>query len=84
MAVRIRLQRFGAKKRPYYRIVSADSRAKRDGRFLEQVGTYDPMQSPHKITFKEDRMEYWMSVGAQPSDTVASLYKRYTREQKNA
>lgn len=84
MAVRIRLQRFGAKKRPYYRIVSADSRAKRDGRFLEQVGTYDPMQSPHKITFKEDRMEYWMSVGAQPSDTVASLYKRYNRDQKNA
>ena len=84
MAVRIRLQRFGAKKRPYYRIVSADSRAKRDGRSLEQVGTYDPMQSPHKITFKEDRMEYWMSVGAQPSDTVASLYKRYNRDQKNA
>ena len=84
MAVRIRLQRFGSKKRPYYRIVSADSRAKRDGRFLEQVGTYDPMQSPHKITFKEDRMEYWMSVGAQPSDTVASLYKRYNRDQKNA
>ena len=84
MAVRIRLQRFGAKKRPYYRIVSADSRAKRDGRYLEQVGTYDPMQSPHKITFKEDRMEYWMSVGAQPSDTVASLYKRYNRDQKNA
>ena len=84
MAVRIRLQRFGAKKRPYYRIVSADSRAKRDGRYLEQVGTYDPMQSPHKITFKEDRMEYWMSVGAQPSDTVASLYRRYNRDQENA
>ena len=84
MAVRIRLQRFGAKKRPYYRIVSADSRAKRDGRYLEQIGTYDPMQSPHKITFKEDRMEYWMSVGAQPSDTVASLYRRYNRDQKNA
>jgi small subunit ribosomal protein S16 len=84
MVVRLRLQRFGAKKRPYYRIVSADSRAKRDGRYLEQVGTYDPMQSPHKITFKEGRMEYWMSVGAQPSDTVASLFKRYNREQKNA
>ena len=80
MAVRIRLQRFGSKKRPYYRIVSTDSRNKRDGRFLEQVGTYDPMQSPHKITFKQERYDYWVSVGAQPSDTVNSLYKRFTKE----
>ena len=80
MAVRIRLQRFGSKKRPYYRIVSADSRAKRDGRYLEQVGTYDPMQSPHKITFKQERYDYWVSVGAQPSDTVASLYRRFEKD----
>jgi small subunit ribosomal protein S16 len=80
MAVRIRLQRFGSKKRPYYRIVSADSRAKRDGRFLEQVGTYDPMQSPHKVTFKQDRYDYWVGVGAQPSDTVRSLHRRFVRE----
>ena len=80
MAVRIRLQRFGAKKKPYYRFVTADGRAKRDGRFLEQVGTYDPMQNPHKITFKTERMAYWMSVGAQPSDTVKSLYAKFNRD----
>lgn len=83
MAVRIRLQRFGSKKRPYYRIVSADSRAKRDGRFLEQVGTYDPMQSPHKISFNQDRYDYWVNVGAQPSDTVRSLHRRFVRENTN-
>ena len=84
MAVRIRLQRFGSKKRPYYRIVSADSRAKRDGRFLEQVGTYDPMQSPHKIAFKQDRYDYWVSVGAQPSDTVRSLFRRFKNDAAKA
>jgi small subunit ribosomal protein S16 len=84
MAVRIRLQRFGSKKRPYYRIVSADSRARRDGRFLEQVGSYDPMQSPHKISFKKDRYDYWMSVGAQPSDTVKSLYRRFEKDATQA
>ena len=82
MAVRIRLQRFGAKKKPYYRIVAADSRAKRDGRFLEQVGTYDPMQNPHKIAFNAERMGYWVSVGAQPSDTVKSLYNKFQRDNK--
>jgi small subunit ribosomal protein S16 len=84
MAVRIRLQRFGSKKRPYYRIVSTDVRNKRDGRFIEQVGTYDPMQSPHKISFKQERYDYWISVGAQPSDTVNSLYKRFTKEQSGS
>ena len=80
MAVKIRLQRFGGKKRPYYRIVTANSRAKRDGRYLEQVGTYDPMRKPHAITFRSERMEYWISVGAQCTDTVASLYRKYKRE----
>lgn len=80
MAVSIRLQRFGAKKRPYYRVVAADSRAKRDGRFLEQVGTYDPMKSPAELRFKADRVDYWLSVGAQPSDTVASLLRKYKRD----
>ena len=80
MAVKIRLQRFGAKKRPYYRIVAADGRMPRDGRFLEQVGTYDPMQSPHTINFKQERMEYWLSVGAQPTDTARSLYRRFKRD----
>lgn len=80
MAVHIRLQRFGAKKRPYYRIVAADSRNKRDGRFLEQVGTYDPMVSPAGLKFNMERVDYWMSVGAKPTDTTASLLRRYRRE----
>ena len=84
MAVKIRMQRFGAKKRPYYRIVAADTRAPRDGRYLEQVGTYDPMQNPAVIGFKADRLEHWLSVGAQPSDTVASLIRRAKRESATA
>lgn len=80
MAVHLRLQRFGAKKRPYYRIVAADSRFPRDGRFLEQVGTYDPMQKPHAIRLTTDRVDYWLSVGAQPSDTVRSLIKKHRKE----
>ena len=81
MAVKIRLQRFGSKKKPYYRVVIADSRMKRDGRFLEQVGTYDPMQSPARVTLKLDRLDHWVSVGAKASDTVASLVRRFRREQ---
>ena len=80
MAVKLRLQRFGTKKRPYYRIVAADSRMPRDGRFLEQVGTYDPMTEPANLRIKDDRLDHWLSVGAQPSDTVASLVRRYRRE----
>lgn len=84
MAVKIRLQRFGTKKKPYYRVVATDSRNKRDGRFIEQVGTYDPMRKPHVTNFKMDRVEHWISVGAQPSDTVASLLRRHRREQAAA
>ncbi len=80
MAVSIRLQRFGAKKRPFYRIVAADKRFKRDGRFLELLGTYDPMRSDAPLTFKQERLDYWMSVGALPSDTVASLLRRAKRD----
>jgi small subunit ribosomal protein S16 len=79
MAVKIRLQRFGTKKKPYYRIVAADSRFPRDGRYLEQVGTYNPMVKPEAIALVQDRFDYWMSVGAQPSDTVASLVRRLKR-----
>ena len=79
MAVKIRLQRFGTKKKPYYRIVAADSRFPRDGRFLEQVGTYNPMVQPAAIALVQDRFDYWVSVGAQPSDTVASLVRRLKR-----
>ncbi len=84
MAVKIRLQRFGAKKRPYYRIVAADSRMPRDGRYLEQIGTYDPMQKPAAIRLQVERLEHWCSVGAQPSNTVASLVRQYRRDNSAA
>ena len=76
MRVRIRLARHGAKKKPFYRIVVADSESPRDGRFLEKVGTYDPLVDPAKVTLKSDRIKYWMAQGATPSDTVKSLLKR--------
>lgn len=73
--VKLRLARFGAKKHPFYRIVAVDSRGKRDGRYLEQLGTYDPMQNPPAITLVADRVQYWQSVGAQASESVAQLLK---------
>ncbi len=76
MALRIRLARYGAKKRPFYRIVVANSEAPRDGRFLEIIGTYDPRQDPAAVTLKEELLSMWMSRGATPSDTVASLLKK--------
>lgn len=77
MAVKLRLARHGAKKHPYYRIVAANSRERRDGRFLEQVGAYDPNRSPIGISLKRERVEYWLGQGAKPSDTVASLLRRF-------
>ena len=76
MAVRLRLKRMGRKKRPFYRVVAADKRAPRDGRHLEVLGHYNPMPQPHEVTLKLDRIDYWLSVGALPSDTVASLIKQ--------
>lgn len=76
MSVKIRLARHGAKKRPYYRIVVADSQYARDGRFLENVGTYNPLQDPVEVTLKQERIKYWMDQGATPSDTVKSLLKK--------
>jgi small subunit ribosomal protein S16 len=76
MAVKIRLARHGAKKKPYYRIVVADSENKRDGRFLENVGTYDPKQDPVQLTLKPERLRYWLDKGAKPTDTVRSLLKK--------
>jgi small subunit ribosomal protein S16 len=76
MALRIRLARFGAKKRPYYRIVVTNSESPRDGRFLEIVGTYDPRQEPAEVKVKEELLTLWLSRGATPTDTVASLLKR--------
>ncbi len=75
MAVKIRLARHGAKKKPFYRIVVADSESPRDGRFLETLGTYDPLKEPAAITLKNDRVEYWLGQGATPSDTVRSILK---------
>lgn len=71
MAVTIRLARHGRKKIPFYRIVAADKQMKRDGRFLELIGTVNPLTNPATITLKEDRLKYWVGVGAKPSDTVA-------------
>jgi len=76
MAVSIRLRREGAKNRPYYKVVVADSRSPRDGKFIEIIGTYDPKKPGHNSTLKLDRAEYWISKGAQPSDTVRSLMKQ--------
>ena len=76
MALRIRLARYGAKKRPFYRIVVTNSESPRDGRFLEIIGTYDPRQEPVAVTVKEELLTLWLSRGATPTDTVASLLKR--------
>jgi small subunit ribosomal protein S16 len=76
MAVSIRLRREGAKNRPYYKVVVADRRSPRDGKFIEIIGTYDPKKADQNSTLNIDRVEYWISKGAQPSDTVRSLIKK--------
>lgn len=76
MAVVIRLARHGAKKKPFYRIVVADGESPRDGKYLENVGTYDPLIDPARVTLKTERIQYWMGQGAKPSDTVRSLLKK--------
>jgi small subunit ribosomal protein S16 len=80
MAVSIRLRREGAKNRPYYKVVVADSRSPREGRFIEIIGTYDPKKPGHNSTLKVDRAEYWIARGAQPSDTVRSLIKKNKKQ----
>lgn len=77
MALKVRLSRFGAKKKPYYRIVVADERFSRDGRFVEQLGTYDPKIDPVAVTFKQERLDHWLSKGAQPTRIVGQLIKKY-------
>ena len=76
MAVRIRLKRMGAKKRPFYRIIVADARAPRDGRFIETLGTYNPLKEPSEVRLHEDRVRHWLTCGAQPSDPVRDILKR--------
>ena len=82
--VKIRLARFGAKKRPFYRIVAADSRERRDGRFLEVLGFYDPVCQPAVVHLKQERLAYWRGVGAQQTDTVASLARQVRRSAASA
>lgn len=76
MAVKIRLRRMGTKKTPYYRVVVADSRYPRDGRFIEEIGTYDPLKNPSEIKIDAEKALKWMKTGAQPTDSVKSLLKR--------
>lgn len=76
MAVKIRLRRMGAKKRPFYRLVVADSRAARDGRFIETLGYYNPCVDPAELKIDADRAAYWLQCGAQPSDTASALMKK--------
>ena len=73
--VKIRLTRKGAKKKPFYRVIVADSRVRRDGTFLEIIGTYDPMKNPSDINIDTERVKYWLGVGAQPTSTVTKLLK---------
>ncbi len=74
--VKIRLRRMGAKKNPFYRIIVADSRAPRDGKFIEEIGTYDPLTTPAGVKVDAERAKYWLSNGAQPTETVRSLLKK--------
>ena len=76
MAVKIRLRRMGAKKAPFYRVVVADSRYPRDGRFIEEIGTYNPMVEPAEVKIDAEKTKQWISNGAQPTDTVKSLLKK--------
>ena len=84
MAVSIRLRREGARNRPYYKVVVADSRSPRDGKFIEIIGTYDPKKPDHNSTLQLDRIEHWISKGAQPSDTVRSLIKKNKKQSDQA
>mgnify|MGYP002676745597 FL=1 len=76
MAVKIRLRRMCAKKNPFYRIVVADSRYPRDGRFIEEIGTYDPLKTPADVKIDADKAKQWIANGAQPTDTVKDILKK--------
>ena len=76
MSIKIRLKRMGSKKSPFYRIVVADSRSPRDGRFIETVGTYNPLTEPETVTLKEEEIMNWLNNGAQPSDTVRNILSK--------
>lgn len=76
MAVKIRLKRMGAKRNPFYRVVVADARAPRDGRIIEQIGTYNPVANPIEVNIDQEKALQWMTDGAQPSDTVRNLFSK--------
>lgn len=76
MAVKLRLKRMGAKKRPFYRLVAADSRSPRDGKFIETIGTYNPLTDPEEIKIDEEKALKWLSTGAKPSDTVRDILSK--------
>jgi small subunit ribosomal protein S16 len=80
MAVVLRLARAGTHKAPFYHVVATDSRKPRDGRYIEDVGLYDPTRKPERIELKQDRVDHWLKVGARPSETVAMLIKRSKRQ----
>ena len=75
MAVKIRLKRMGSKKFPFYRVVVADSRYPRDGRFIEEIGIYDPLKEPSQLNVNEERVKFWVANGAKPTDVLAKLFK---------
>ncbi len=77
MAVKIRLRRMGAKKNPFYRVVVADSRYPRDGRFIEEIGTYNPLTQPSQFSVDAEKAKKWIANGAQPTDTVKALFKKH-------
>jgi small subunit ribosomal protein S16 len=76
LAVKLRLKRMGKKKQPVYKIVAADSRSPRDGKFIEDLGLYNPLTQPHTVNLKEDRVNYWLNNGAEPTNTVRSLLRQ--------
>lgn len=78
MGLVIRLRRLGSRKKPFYRIVVADPRSPRDGRFVEQIGTYDPATNPPMVTLKKEQVDHWLKAGARPSETVDKLIRRAT------
>ncbi len=82
--VKLRLARAGAKKWPFYRVVVSDARSPRDGRFIEQIGTYDPKTDPVNFTIKEERLQYWLGVGAKPSETLKRLINARAAAAKKA
>ncbi len=84
MAVKLRLKRGGSKQRPFYRIVAADARSPRDGRFIDSIGTYNPIPAEYEVNIDEEKAMYWLSNGAQPTDTVKNLLSKKGIMQKYA